>query len=73
MMKSAKKKNVTFGVIGAAAIGVTIYMLLSTEKGSETKKKIADTFTDLACKIGDYFSAAKDNFITAKDKVEAAA
>ena len=58
MTNSSKK--VLVGVLGAAALGTAAYLLLSSEKGSEMRKKIAESANDLACRIGEMFTNTKE-------------
>ena len=58
MTNSSKK--VIVGVLGAAALGTAAYLLLSSEKGSELRKKFADSANDLACRIGEMFTSTKE-------------
>ena len=58
MTNSSKK--VLVGVLGAAALGTAAYLLLSSEKGSEMRKKFAESANDLACRIGEMFSNTKE-------------
>ncbi len=58
MTNSSKK--VVVGVLGAAALGTAVYLLLSSEKGSDIRRKFADSANDLACRIGEMFTNAKE-------------
>jgi gas vesicle protein len=67
------RNKVLLGIIGAAAAGVVIGMLLAPEKGKDTRKKIkqtagewADSLTQLLAKGK---KAAEDLAQDAKDKV----
>jgi gas vesicle protein len=42
------KSKVVLGILGAAAAGVVIGMLLAPEKGKETRKKLRKTAEDWA-------------------------
>ena len=42
-----KASNVVLGLLGAAAAGATLGVLLAPDKGSETRKKIATKGNDL--------------------------
>ena len=57
---SNSSKKVIVGVLGAAALGTAAYLLLSSEKGSEMRKKFAESANDLACRIGEMFTNVKD-------------
>jgi gas vesicle protein len=52
--------KIILGVVGAAAVGVAIGMLLAPEKGADIRKKISDTASDLACKVGDLITTGKE-------------
>lgn len=56
---SAKTKLV-LGLVGAAAAGVVIGLLLAPDTGSATRRKIADTASDWGGSLGDLFATAKD-------------
>jgi gas vesicle protein len=49
------------GLVGAAAVGVALGMLLAPEAGSNTRQKIADTADDWGHSLGDLFSSAKES------------
>lgn len=46
-----KKSNVFFGMLGAAAIGVLVGIMVAPDKGSKTRKKIKEKGGDLANKL----------------------
>ena len=52
--------KIILGVVGAAAVGVAIGMLLAPEKGADIRKKISDTASDLAGKVGDMITTGKE-------------
>ncbi|MES2328884.1 MAG: YtxH domain-containing protein [Bacteroidota bacterium] len=52
--------KIILGVVGAAAVGIAIGMLLAPEKGADIRKKISDTANDLAGKVGDMITTGKD-------------
>ena len=47
------------GVLGAAAAGVVIGLLIAPEKGSETRKKIKNTAGDWADNLGHLWNKGK--------------
>ncbi|MEP7108757.1 MAG: YtxH domain-containing protein [Ferruginibacter sp.] len=51
--------KIIMGLLGAAAVGVVIGILLAPDKGGEVRKKIADKAGDLAARIGEYISTGK--------------
>lgn len=54
--------KIILGLVGAAAVGVAIGMLLAPEKGSDIRKKISDKAGDLASRVGDLVSYGKEKF-----------
>lgn len=56
---SAKTKLV-LGLIGAAAAGVVVGLLLAPDSGTATRRKISSTASDWGSHVGDLFSSAKD-------------
>ena len=56
---SAKTKLV-LGLIGAAAAGVVVGLLLAPDSGTATRKKISSTASDWGSPLGDLFTSAKD-------------
>ncbi|HVF98191.1 MAG TPA: YtxH domain-containing protein [Flavisolibacter sp.] len=56
---SARSKLV-LGLVGAAAAGVVIGLLLAPDSGSATRQRIKDTTGDWTSHLGDLFSSAKD-------------
>lgn len=52
--------KIILGVVGAAAVGVAIGMLLAPEKGADIRKKISDTAGDLAGKVTDLIATGKE-------------
>jgi gas vesicle protein len=57
-MNTATK--VTLGILGAAAAGVIIGLLIAPEKGSETRKKIRKTAGDWAGNLTHMFNQGKE-------------
>lgn len=64
---SAKTKLV-LGLVGAAAAGVVVGLLLAPDSGEATRKKIADTAGDWKDYVADLFSSAKDEADNLKKK-----
>lgn len=56
---SAKTKLV-LGLVGAAAAGVIVGILLAPDTGTATRQRIKDTASDWGSHLGDLFSSAKD-------------
>lgn len=57
---SAKTKLI-LGLVGAAAVGVAVGILLAPETGVNTRKRIADTAGDWGTSLGDLFASAKES------------
>jgi len=55
----SNSNKIILSLIGAAAVGIVAGILLAPEKGGEVRKKIADTATDIASRIGDWISTGK--------------
>lgn len=65
-MTSSSK--VILGIIGAAAAGAVIGMLLAPEKGSDIRQKVKDAANDWACQLADLFAEGKSEFNNIKEK-----
>ncbi|MCW3091564.1 MAG: hypothetical protein JWP81_2633 [Ferruginibacter sp.] len=61
--------KIILGLLGAAAVGVALGILLSPEKGGEVRKKIADKAGDIASRIGEFISTSKGKMDDAADTV----
>ena len=61
--------KIILGVVGAAAVGVAIGMLLAPEKGSDIRKKITDTAGDLVDKVTDMVAAGKEKIAEVTNSV----
>ncbi len=53
------KSSIIFGLVGAAAAGVLIGLLLAPERGTELRGRIKTTAEDWADHVGDLFANAK--------------
>jgi gas vesicle protein len=53
------KTKVILGLVGAAAAGVIVGLLIAPEKGSDTRKRVGDTASDWAGRLSDLFTKAK--------------
>ena len=62
------RSKVILGLVGAAAAGVVIGLLIAPEKGSDMRKKVGDTAGDWAGRLSDLFSSAKGEFDNLKNK-----
>ena len=56
----SKTSKLLLGALGAAAAGVVIGLLIAPEKGSETRKKISKTTSDLKDKLSTFVQSGKD-------------
>jgi gas vesicle protein len=52
--------KIIFGLLGAAAAGIAIGMLMAPEKGADIRKKISEGANDLACRVSDLISSGKE-------------
>ncbi len=64
---SAKTKLV-LGLVGAAAAGVVVGLLLAPDSGTSTRKKIAGTAGEWTDYVSDLFSSAKEEAADLKKK-----
>lgn len=69
---SARTKLV-LGLVGAAAAGVVVGLLLAPDAGTTTRKKITSTASDWGSTLGDLFSSAKDSVGNLRSKGQKAA
>lgn len=60
--------KVFLGILGAAAAGVAIGLLIAPEKGSETRKRIAKTTSDWADQVSNLFKNTSEEFENLKSK-----
>lgn len=56
----SNSNKIILSLIGAAAVGVVAGILLAPDKGGDVRKKIADTATDIASRIGDWINSGKE-------------
>lgn len=54
------KSKVILGLVGAAAAGVIVGLLIAPEKGTDMRKKVGETASDWADRLSDLFSTAKN-------------
>jgi gas vesicle protein len=62
------KSKVILGLVGAAAAGVLVGILLAPDKGTEVRKNISKTAGDWAGQLKDLFTTAKDEIANLKNK-----
>jgi len=60
--------KVILGIVGAAAAGAVIGMLLAPDKGSDLRKKVKDAANDWACQLADLFAEGKSELQNLKSK-----
>jgi gas vesicle protein len=58
------------GILGAAAAGVVVGLLIAPEKGSETRKRIAKTTGDWADQVSGMFKNGREEFENLKSKAK---
>lgn len=70
LKKSTMTTNskIILGLVGAAAAGVLVGLLLAPEKGSDLRKKVKDTAGDWASHLTDLFANAKGEIDNLKSK-----
>lgn len=70
------KSKVLLGILGAAAAGVVIGLLIAPEKGKDMRKKLRKTVGDWTDELGNLWakgkSAVSDNLDDMKDKARQA-
>ncbi|MBA2744961.1 MAG: YtxH domain-containing protein [Flavisolibacter sp.] len=54
------KSKIILGIVGAAAAGVAIGLLLAPEKGTELRAKISQSAGDWSGHLSDLFASAKE-------------
>lgn len=54
--------KIILGLLGAAAAGIAIGMLMAPEKGTELRKKLTDKAGDLASNVGELVTYGKNKF-----------
>jgi len=62
------KSKIILGLVGAAAAGVIVGLLIAPEKGADLRKKVKDTAGGWADHLSDLFSSAKGEFDNLKNK-----
>lgn len=60
--------KIVLGLTGAVAAGVVIGLMLAPEKGSDTRRKVADAANDWATQLSDIFANAKTEVDKLKTK-----
>ncbi len=67
------KSKIILGLVGAAAAGVIVGLVLAPEKGADMRRKLKDTAGDWADHLTDLFANAKGEIQNLKDKGSKAA
>jgi gas vesicle protein len=62
--------KVILGILGAAAAGVVIGLLVAPEKGADMRKRIRKTAGDWAENVSHLWEHEKEELADAKDKVK---
>jgi len=62
------KSKIILGLVGAAAAGVIVGLVLAPEKGSDMRRKLKDTAGDWADHLTDLFANAKGEIKNLKEK-----
>jgi gas vesicle protein len=65
--------KIVLGVLGAAAAGVAIGMLIAPEKGKDLRTKIADNAKNWADELGSWLNDKKSEMSSAAKKMSAKA
>ena len=67
-----KTSKIALGIVGAAAAGVVIGMLLAPEKGKDLRKTIKKTAGKWVDQVGNIFSHAEEELDELKSKARSA-
>jgi gas vesicle protein len=62
------RTKVILGLVGAAAAGVIVGLLIAPEKGTDMRKKVGETANDWASRLSDLFASAKGEVDNLKTK-----
>ena len=68
----SKQSNILLGVLGAAAAGLAIGLLIAPDKGSETRSRLKKTAGGWVDELGHLFVRAKEETNDLKDKANQA-
>jgi gas vesicle protein len=68
LLTMTTSSKIVLGILGAAAAGVVIGLLLAPEKGAETRKKIRETAGGWAESLGHLFDRGKEELEGLKEK-----
>jgi gas vesicle protein len=62
------RTKIILGIVGAAAAGVAIGLLIAPEKGTDIRRNIGQKAGDWAGQLSDLFASAKDEIANMKKK-----
>jgi gas vesicle protein len=65
--------KVILGIVGAAAAGAVIGLLIAPEKGSDLRQKVKDAANDWATQLADLFAEGKSELQNLKNRATGAA
>lgn len=65
----SNRNKILLGVLGAAAAGVVVGLLIAPEKGKDMRKKIKDTAGDWADNLGHLWAKAKNKAEDVEDEI----
>lgn len=60
--------KIILGIVGAAAVGAVVGLLLAPEKGTELRQKVKDYAGDWTSQLSDLFSSGKEEFDNVKNR-----
>jgi gas vesicle protein len=66
----ARTSKILLGLLGAAAAGVAIGLLIAPDRGTETRKRVQRTASDWYDSLGNLLSNAKGELEEVKGKVK---
>ena len=64
------KTKVVLGILGAAAAGVVIGLLIAPEKGTEMRKRVKKTAGDWADQLTSLFNSGREEYEGLKEKAK---
>lgn len=62
--------NIFLGILGAAAAGVVVGMLIAPEKGEDLRSNIKESASDLIKKLNNLITEGKDQYDVLKSSVQ---
>ena len=64
------KSKLVLGILGAAAAGVVIGLLIAPEKGTDMRKRVKQTAGDWADQLTNLFNKSRDGYNDMKEKAK---